>query len=64
MEALLRGESEIVDLSVVTRTLDRTVVVAVCLDFDVLVAIVVNFGRFETSFSSQIGFSHPKRQIC
>lgn len=63
MEALLRGDSEIVELSVVTRTLDRTVEEAVCLGFDILVEIVVNFGRFETSFSSQIGFSHPKRQI-
>jgi len=63
VEALLRGESEKVDLSVVARTLDRTVVEAACLGFDVLVEIVVNFGRFETSFSSQIGFSHPKRQI-
>jgi hypothetical protein len=62
VDALLRGESEIIGFSVVTRTLDRTVVEAVCLGL-VLVVVVVNFGRFETSFSSQIGFSHPKRQI-
>lgn len=38
---------------------------AVCLDLGVVVlVVVVNFGRFETSFSSQIGLSHPKRQIC
>ena len=63
VEALLNGESAIVDLSVVvTLTLDLTVVEAVCRGLGDVV-VVVNFGLLETSFSSQIGFSHPKRQI-
>jgi hypothetical protein len=58
VDTLLSGDEAIIDGVVVTRTLERTVVVTG-------LVVVTCFCLLEPSiFSSQTGASHPKRQIC